>query len=35
MLTDTEPEETIDFFVTLLSLVTFQLGGEGGAVNAM
>ena len=27
MVEETEPEETIVFFVTFLSLVTFQLGG--------
>ena len=28
-LKETETEETIGFFVTFLSLVTFQLGGHG------
>ena len=30
MLQETETEETKGFFVTFLSLVTFQLGGSGG-----
>ena len=30
MLTETETEETIVFFVTFLSLVAFQVGGGGG-----
>ena len=29
MLEETETEETRDFFVTFLSLETFQLGGGG------
>ena len=29
MLKETETEETVVFFVTFLSLVTFQLGGGG------
>ena len=30
MLKDTESEETIDFFVIILSLVAFQLGEDWG-----
>ena len=30
LLKETETEETIEFFVTFLSLVAFQLGGGGG-----
>ena len=30
MLKETETEETIVFFMTFLSLVAFQLAGEGG-----
>ena len=32
MLKETEAEETKGFFVTFLSLVTFQLGGGGGGI---
>ena len=35
MLKETETDETVDFFVTFLSLVAFQFGGDPGPLGPL